>query len=356
MMSPPFDHGCAERLGALVAVSLICFSARASLAEWSQLPSLPDKEGLSGSFAGVSNGSLLVAGGANFPDKKPWDGGKKTWYDAVFVLEPHAKAWRVAGKLPRPLAYGVSATYKGSIVCVGGSNSNGHYADAFRLEWPNGSLVTSLLPSLPTPLANSCGAIVGDCLYVASGISRPDSQEATRSVWRIDLSAAKPGWKEIESMPGAGRMLSIASGKDGTFWIIGGAALEAESNGLVKRRYLRDGYRYEPKTGWTQIPDLPRAIAAAPSPAPEDADGLYVLGGDDGSQLDAKPNEHGGFSSTILRYDVAKKRWSEAGDVAASRVTVPCVRWNDGWVIPGGEVRPGVRSPEVWSWTRKATE
>ena len=32
-------------------------------------------------------GAILVAGGANFPDKKPWEGGKKVWYDTVFVLE-----------------------------------------------------------------------------------------------------------------------------------------------------------------------------------------------------------------------------------------------------------------------------
>src|ERR1019366_969557 len=60
--------------------------------EWKLLPSLPDKEGFAGSFAGVSNGAMIVAGGANFPDKKPWDGGKKLWYDTVFVLERFTNA------------------------------------------------------------------------------------------------------------------------------------------------------------------------------------------------------------------------------------------------------------------------
>ena len=52
---------------------------------WERLPSLPDREGFAGLFAGVSGGALLVAGGANFPDAKPWEGGKKVWYDTVFV-------------------------------------------------------------------------------------------------------------------------------------------------------------------------------------------------------------------------------------------------------------------------------
>jgi hypothetical protein len=29
---------------------------------------------------------------------------------------------------------------------------------------------------------------------------------------------------------------------------------------------------------------------------------------------------------------------------------VPLVRWRGAWVIPGGEMRPGVRSPEVWAF------
>src|ERR1041385_6647101 len=117
-------------------------------ADWKQLPSLPHKEGFAGSFAGVSHGALLVAGGANFPDKKPWEGGKKIWYDTVFVLEKPDGKWKVAGKLPRLLGYGVSVTRGDCIVCVGGSDNSRHHADAFRLEWKGGKLLTTDLPSL----------------------------------------------------------------------------------------------------------------------------------------------------------------------------------------------------------------
>ena len=44
---------------------------------WKQLPPLPDKLGFAGSFAGVSGGALIVAGGANFPEAMPWAGGPK---------------------------------------------------------------------------------------------------------------------------------------------------------------------------------------------------------------------------------------------------------------------------------------
>jgi len=85
---------------------------------WTQLPPLPDPEGFAGMFAGVSQGALIAAGGANFPDKKPWDGGAKRWYDTVFVLPPGGTNWTVAGKLPRPLAYGVSITTAAGTVSV----------------------------------------------------------------------------------------------------------------------------------------------------------------------------------------------------------------------------------------------
>src|SRR5262245_3846491 len=114
-----------------VALLTVALSSAAAADDWSQLADLRDREGLAGSFAGVSGGALIVAGGANFPDKKPSQGGKKVWHDEVFVLEKPAGKWRTAGRLPRPLAYGVSVTHQGAIVCVGGSDVERHYAEAF---------------------------------------------------------------------------------------------------------------------------------------------------------------------------------------------------------------------------------
>ena len=67
---------------------------------WDELRPLPDPVGFAGAFAGVSNGALVVAGGANFPE-----GTTKVWHDRVFVLEDPAAEWRLAStRLPRPTA------------------------------------------------------------------------------------------------------------------------------------------------------------------------------------------------------------------------------------------------------------
>ncbi|HEY1049903.1 MAG TPA: hypothetical protein VGE39_09120, partial [Prosthecobacter sp.] len=58
-----------------------------SATAWKRLPDVPDERGFAGSFAGVSGGSLIVAGGTHFIDKMPWEGGTKLWYDTVFALD-----------------------------------------------------------------------------------------------------------------------------------------------------------------------------------------------------------------------------------------------------------------------------
>ncbi len=335
----------------LLMLAWIAAGSETLAGEWTKLSPLPDKEGFAGLYAGVSNGVLLVAGGANFPAKKPWEGGRKLWYDTVFVLARPDGKWQVAGKLPRPLGYGVSVTHGNSVVCVGGRDATRHYADAFRLEWKGGKLATIKLPSLPKPLANACGALVGDILYVAGGQENPDASATSRTVYRMDLTATEPKWVEMEPCPGGGRMLAVTAGFEGAFWLVSGVDLVIGTSGKVERKYLKDAYRYAPGQGWKRIADVPRPVVAAPSPAPTDRAGIYVLGGDDGAQTGIAPEKHRGFTKIVLRYDPKAEQWVEAGEISAPRVTVPCVVWDQSWIVPSGEARPGVRSPDVWRRT-----
>jgi N-acetylneuraminic acid mutarotase len=331
------------------AIALILAATLATT--WARLPDLPDREGFAGSFAGVSGGALIVAGGANFPEKRPWEGGKKIWYDSVFVLDRANGQWRTAGKLPRALGYGVSVTHGKDVICAGGSDAERHYADAFRVRWQDGRIFSVPLPPLPKRIANACGAIVGEKLYVAGGQETPSAREALATLYEIDLSADKPAWRECDPCPGGGRILATAAALEGDLYVIGGAAL------MPERRYLKDAWRYRPGRGWTQLPELPHALVAAPSPAPTDTGGVFILGGDDGTQVGVTPPQgHRGFSKGILRFDAATNAWQNFGEIPAPRVTVPCVRWNNAWVIPSGERLPGVRSAEVWTFTPAGKE
>jgi N-acetylneuraminic acid mutarotase len=129
---------------------------------------------------------LIVAGGANFPDKMPWEGGRKTWHEKVFVLDNTNATWRSAGPLPRAVGYGVSVTTPGGVLCIGGSDAAQHVQDVYLLSLSRGEIELEVLPSLPEPLANSCGALVGQTVYVAGGTTTPDATNTLHSFWALD--------------------------------------------------------------------------------------------------------------------------------------------------------------------------
>lgn len=317
---------------------------------WEKLPAIPDAEGFAGAFAGVSNGALIVAGGANIAGDKWAEPLRKRWHDSVFVLEKPDGKWRGGFVLPRALGYGVSVTTERGVVCIGGSDSQRHHAECFLLEWRDGRAVTTALPALPGPCANMCGALVGGAIYVAGGIEKPDATTALKTFWKLDLASAAPRWETLEPWPGPERMLAVAGAAGDSFCIFSGAKLRADAGGKAVREYLRDAYRFTPGQGWTRLADMPRATVAAPTPALNaGASRMLIVSGDDGSKVDFQPvREHPGFPRDVLAYDAERDVWSRAGEAPFSRATVPAVRWLGRYVIPNGEVRPRVRTPEVW--------
>ncbi len=325
--------------------------------QWQPWPALPDQHGLAGAFAGVHNDRILVAGGANFPEKMPWEGGVKVWHDGVMAWDASRKAWQSAGALPRPLAYGVSISTPEGLICIGGSDATGHYQDVFRLSMAGEQLTSTSLPSLPKPIANTCGALLGNTIYVAGGLESSGATSTLGTFVALDLTNIEQGWHELASWPGPPRMLAMAATLNGEFYLIGGTDLIANADDSPQRRYLNDAYCYRPGSGWRRIADLPHAIVAAPSPAPVLRDQrLLVIGGDYGTHIGFQPPQnHPGFSRDILAYDRVANRWEKIGETPAPRVTAPVVQWQHQWLIVSGEMRPGVRSPEVWSVVDSAT-
>ena len=340
--------------------------------KWSSLAPLPDAKGVAGAFAGVSgrdpeNAALIVAGGANFPGQPPWAGGTKAWHAAAYVLPKPDGAWQTAAALPRPLGYGVTASYGGRVWCVGGGDAIEHVRSTVSLEWDVNTdtlrVEPDALPPLPQAMAFGSGVVVGSRLFIAGGQATPTATEGLGTFWSIDLAAtaADRRWQEHPTWPGPKRILPVLGELDGKVYLVSGAELvPAEAtvrNGApaVTRRFLTDAYEFDShENSWRTIAPCPVPLVAAPSPAiPLDTSRLAFLPGDDGS-LFLKQKElagnHPGFPRQMYVYDTRGDAWHAAGTVPDSvrpAVTTPTVAWHGGWIVPTGEVQPGLRSPQI---------
>jgi N-acetylneuraminic acid mutarotase len=344
----------------LLAVAVILAATHGRGAEpmsdltWRRLADLNDPRGFAGQFVGTSNGRLLLYGGTNFPDKPVWDGGAKGWYRDVFVLDDLDAPWQKIGPLPgeRAVGYGVSLPHEEGFLCIGGADDKRHVTDVFVLSYDGRELKTRDLPQLPRPCAYMNGGQIGDVIYLAGGIDKPDAVKTMRAFWSLDLKNLDAGWRELEPWPGLPRMLAVSAVHDGAFYLMSGVDLFPDAQGKPMRIYHRDSFRYKPGEGWTKLADAPTPIVAAPSPAMTSGDRIVVFGGDEGRLLGFKPMEkHPGFPKTVWSYDVRRDTWQMIGEPKFIPVAVPLVKWNDGYVAASGEIRPAVRSRETW-WVK----
>jgi SSS family solute:Na+ symporter len=322
---------------------------------WSELPPLPDTSGFGGSFVGAHGGLLVVAGGANFPDAVPWEGGKKAWYSDIHVLGPGEDNWRDGGELDGPLAYGAAVSLPEGIAILGGSDSERHHADCWLLSWDAGSrsVRRTALPSLPVPTAFPAAAALGDVIYLAAGSAGPDPASLTHAFWVLDLSRpeGERRWEERPPWPGPARHKAVAAVQSGGgttryFHLFSGEIPTRNAAGGFDYDYRTDAYRFDPRTAtWERLGDLPNPIAAA-SAVPIGQSQVLVFSGSTGAHV-KDPDPRPEFPRVVLSYHTITDTWTAAGAMPQAAVTAGVAEWQDRIVIASGEVRPGVRTPAV---------
>jgi N-acetylneuraminate epimerase len=333
---------------------------------WQTLPPLPDEHGFAGGYSGTLNRNgisyLMFAGGANFPDGFPWEGGEKQWYDGIF-LSDGVTDWEKIGKLPTAAAYGLTVSHNGSVYLIGGNHQGAKaFSAVYKLTLAENGLQVLTLPPFPQATYNHCGAIIGETLYVAGG---SDGEESFSSFWSLNVTRPQEGWQKLPTWPGPSRMLATAGVLNDEFYLVGVAEL-VSSKDTVQRRYLRDAYAYSENKGWRRLADMPDVRSASPTPAISlvKSQQLIVLAGSDGS-LDGQMNDlhinHPGIPAENFIYDVHSDQWQLHSVMPKLRghltptgrdgiwppVTTNTVLWRGGIAIPSGEIKPGVRSPKV---------
>jgi N-acetylneuraminic acid mutarotase len=321
------------------------------------LEEIPNNEGFAGSVAGICNGALVMIGGSNFPNgSRPWNGGTKVWYDHVYRLEKIKGKWEYVGKLPFEIGYAVAVSWNNKLVVAGGSNAKGHSNKLFTLEILNDEIKIEYLPDLPISIANATGALINNTLYIAGGLESPNSSETLKTFYAINLEnyTTKSKWNQLESWEGPSRMLSASASDEENFYLISGVDLhKAEGQENISRVYLTDSYQYNIQSQkWTKLQELPHPTVAAPNPSPIIGNHIYILGGDDGEHAHHSLKEiHPGFSSKLLSYSIEENEWQEIHYKDSKKrlipVTTPMISWKNGFVIVGGEAKPGIRTNKV---------
>lgn len=346
-------------------------SARWELNQTTGFPSHEEgmENGVSACYAGALGGKLIMAGGCNFPDVPASEGGKKKFYKGIYAADITADSvlnWRKVGELPFASAYGVAAVYNDRLICAGGTDGARSLTDVFsvRLNEDGRSAIIDSLPSLPESLDNFCGTVTGRFLLLAGGNRKG---VPSNTFWCLDLEDTDAGWTELPSFPGEARTQAVCAAEaqnDGyRFYIWGGFAAASAGN---EASLSTDGYCYSSDTKqWT-------AVAA---PCDENGEALSVGGGTavtvdnrwvlctggvnkdiflsalrapmEGYMLHEP--EWYKFNDRLMVYDMKEDAWNAAirSSHLARAGAVLVSGGNDSFYNINGELKPGIRTPEI---------
>lgn len=305
--------------------------------------------GVAGAFSGyAADGTLVVAGGANFPDGTPAEGGGAKRYHADLHLHTPAEGWRtIAGFLPEPRAYGVSIPHEGGILCIGGCDAEACTAEVVLLRLDDGTPRLVPYPPLPRPLAHAAGCRIGDRVYVAGGIETVERARTTRDFFVLDLRDTTAGWREAAPCPGPARAFSVAA---------------AQSDGADICLYLFSGREFAEDTAWTVLDDAweynPRLNRWRPlegsfpvmagTAAPFGTNHILLLGGRDAANGDERTMRlYHTVTGTLTHHPMPEGM--------TLPVTTNTLRTETGIAVISGETAPGVRTPVVLRGTLEST-
>lgn len=298
-----------------------------------QLPSLPGI-GLSGLYAGEIDGTLYVAGGCNFPDKPVTEGGKKAFYSDVWKLTDGE--WTLAGKLPEPSAYGAYISTDEGLMILGGANADGTVDSAWMLTADG---VTGL-QTLPKPLEQMAWCSFDGAIYLAGGLSNgTPSLEIYRledGQWSVAAMLPRPLVQGIACIPGD--RLCVFGGFDPI-------AKEAVKGGCAFS--LEDGSVSPLEADVTFVGSAALDGLACGGCNAEVFTHALNLPAEDVREYQLQPVEYYKIRAQLLEYK--EDVWSAVAEhTALARAGAALARYHGGLVSVGGELKPGIRTPEVW--------
>ena len=334
----------------LAAGLVACHTETMKVTELKSIPDAAYAKGVSAPFCGVVGDALVVAGGANFPDKSLLEGGAKRVYADIWA---HTDGeWAHVGVLPDSTAYGATFAVDGALVLAGGNVCGVTTDKVYELTLQDGAAVLRALPPLPEPMEQCGWTRDGDRLYLVGGVG-------TTGVYACTVGEYV--WTRVADLPEP-LVQPVAFASGGHLYVWGGfnpETLEVSDKGLVIPAE-------EPESPWREAPSIPDGgtfVGATGATLPDGR--LAVVGGvnraifaralhntpeDRIPYLSKEPAEYQ-FRQAVYAFDPASGAWTLLGADPACALAGPgvAVRPAGGLYVAGGELKPGVRSPRIFS-------
>jgi len=351
--------------------------------EWKTIAELPSFNnqsksiGVAGPVVGIINNKLIVAGGANFPDKMPWQGGKKIYYNNISIFNKEKEQVfqeAIQASLAGNIAYAANCLTPFGVVYAGGENELGLSDKVYLLQWDEASstMLQTKLPDLPIKTTNGSLVCIDKIIYFLGGETLANT---TNQFFSLNLIKINEGWTTLPVIPKPlSNMVVVAQYLNGQkqIYLMGGRA--KQKNGISD--FSSDVYSFDIYLKrWDKKKSLPYPISAGTGAVVSEK---YILlfGGDRGEQFNKvertistinlekdelrKENlitiknklleSHPGFSNEILLYNTQKNIWLSNGFIPFNAsVTTNLVQWADKIIIPSGEIKAGVRTPRIIS-------
>lgn len=313
-----------------------------------ELPAIPDPayaKGVSAPFCGVAGEVLFVAGGANFPDKPLLEGGAKKVYADIWAWR---QGWVHAGVLPDSTAYGATFQVDDALILAGGNDGRRSLDTVYELSWQEGGACLRPLPPLPVPMEQAGWTRCGNRLYLAGGVG-------TTGVYTCNTG--EYAWTKLTDLPmPLVQPVLFASGERLYVW----GGFHPETLELPQQAWVWDGRQ------WTEGPGFPDGGTFVGATGVSLPDGrLAVVGGVDRAifaralhntpedripYLSQEPAAYR-FRRTVYLFDPDTESWSRAAEEPFCALAGPGVAVNgkQSLYVAGGEIKPGVRSPRIFS-------
>ena len=331
------------------------------------------QEGLAGSFFGKQGDWFILAGGANFPHGKPWEGGAKTFSKEIFVFSESNNQFQLilaSDNLPIGVAEGAYASTSKGVLCIGGQTPDGLSNNVLLLNYNGKDVTVETYPELPFAVKNATAAIVSNRVYLLGG--QKEDGESTNQFLMLDLNSLDKGWQSMPNFPVAVSAATMSAQQDGeeiSLFVFGGRAIGDDN----LTNFYSSVYNYRTsKNEWTTRSDIRLdettliELSMAVS-APIGATHIALVGGDNGqifNQVERAINQnnvaardslwinHTGFNDKILLYNTVTDTWFELDNPRKTPVAVSSIVSDGKQIyIAGGEIRPGVRTPEIMKMT-----